>query len=59
MRLRRIFLIADFRLPIFGSATPLVAKGQRRLSSSHRQCVARLTGLYNYETPINKEMRDG
>ncbi len=65
MRLRRIFLIPDFRFPIFGSATPLLAKGQRRLSSSNRQsaikngqCVARLMCLYYYETPIDKEMRD-
>jgi hypothetical protein len=48
------------------SATLLLEKGQRRLSSSNRQsaiknrqCVDRFMCMYDYETPINKEMREG
>jgi hypothetical protein len=53
--------------PLLGrSATPLMEKGQRRLSSSNRQsaiknrqCVARLMCLSDYEAPIKKKMREG
>jgi len=37
MRLRLTFRILDFRLPIDGSATRLLVKGQRRLRSKIRQ----------------------
>jgi hypothetical protein len=37
MWLRSRFLNDEFRLPIFWSATPLLKRGQRRLSSANRQ----------------------
>ena len=53
MLLRNNILIADFRVTIVGSATPLMEKGQRRRSSINRkskigirQCSANLVGLH-------------